>query len=110
MEFQLPTDEECQIVVKDSNGNALCTLDCLDVVIIRQQAIEEAEKLGLDDFWDLVLDKLASKFNLDIKHKSSALALYAQANDMLVDIKKKSYLLPSPLDSSDSPQDGDQDS
>ncbi len=109
MEFQLPTDEECEIVVK-SGDKVLGTVDCLDVVIIRQQAIEESEKLGLDDFWDLVLDKLASKFNLDIKHKSSALALYAQANDMLVDIKKKSYLSPNPLDSSDSPQDGDQDS
>ena len=108
-EFQLPTDEECEIVVKDGD-KVLGKVDCLDVVMIRQAAINESEKLGLDDFWDLVVDKLESKYGFGIKHKSVALALYAQANDMLVDIKKKSYPSLSPSDSTDSPQDGEQDS
>lgn len=105
-EFNLPSVEECEIQVKNE-GKVVGTLDCLEVVLIRNQAIEEAEKLGIDDFWDLVVDKLESKFNLGIKNKSVALALYAQANDMLVDIKKKSSPLPNLLDSTDSQEDGE---
>lgn len=109
-EFNLPSQEECEIVLKKNDGTVVGTLDCLDVVLIRNQAVEESDKLGMEDFWDLVLDKLEAKYHLGIKHKCVALALYATANDMLVELKKKSSQSQSQLDSTESLQDGELES
>lgn len=109
MEFELPTDEECEIkIVKE--GQLLGTVDCLDIVVMREKSVEEAKKLGVDDFWDIMLDKLESRYNLGIKHKATALALYSEANDMLVNIKKKSSPLLRQFDSMVSQMDGESES
>lgn len=104
--FELPTPEECEIkITKD--GNVVGTVDCVDIVAMREQAIQDAQKLNLDDFWDIMLDKLEAKYNLGITHKAIALALYSEANDMLVEIKKKSSPLLRQLGSLASQTDGE---
>lgn len=109
MEFELPTDEECEIKIVNK-GQVLGSVDCLDIVVMRERAFEEAQKLGLDDFWDIMLDKLEAKYNFGIKHKATALALYSEANDMLVNIKKKSSPLLRQLGSMVSQSDGESES
>lgn len=107
-EFVLPTAEECEIVVK-SGDKVLGIVDCLDIVIMRERAFDEADKLGVDDFWDIMLDKLESKYHFGITHKAVALALYSEANDMLINIKKKSSPLLKQFDSMVSRTDGEQE-
>lgn len=106
MEFELPTDEECEIKIVNK-GQLLGIVDCLDIVVMRERSLEEAKKLGLDDFWEIMLDKLEAKYGFGIKHKATALALYSEANDMLVSIKKKSSPLLKQLDSMDCPENGE---
>ena len=106
MDFNLPSVEDCEIRIKDDD-KVIGILDCLEVVLLRSRAIEKAEKLGLEDFWDCFLDDLEEKHKLGIKHKSIAVALYSQANEMLVEIKKKSSQLLKQLDSLDFPENGE---
>lgn len=106
MDFNLPSVEDCEIKIKDGD-KVLGVIDCLEVVLLRSRAIEKADKLGLEDFWNCFLDDLEEKYRLGIKNKSIAVALYSQANEMLVSIKKKSSQLLNQLDSMDFPEDGE---
>lgn len=106
MDFNLPSVEDCEIKIKDGD-KVLGVIDCLEVVLLRSRAIEKADKLGLEDFWNCFLDDLEEKYHLGIKNKSIAVALYSQANEMLVSIKKKSSQLLNQLDSMDFPEDGE---
>jgi hypothetical protein len=109
--FQLPTPEECELEITDpKDGKVICTVDCLDVVRLREQAIQDADKLGMDDFWEIMLDKFEAKYGLGITHKAILLALYSEANDMLMEIKKKSSPLLRQLDSMASQTDGESES
>ena len=107
-DFNLPSKEECEITLKDQ-GRVLGVVDCLEIVILRSKAIEKAEKLNVEDFWDCFLDDLEEKYHFGITNKSIAVALYSQANEMLVEIKKKSSPLLKQLDSLDYPENGEEE-
>lgn len=104
--FSLPTQEDCVIDVRTSEGTLLGSVDILDVVRMRQEAIEQSETLGTEDFWELMLDAFERKYSFGVKSKAVVMCLYSQANDMLIELKKKSTQLPKQLESSDSQEVG----
>ena len=106
-DFNLPTESDCVIDIKGQDGSLLGSVDVLDIVRMRQEAIEQSEKLGMDDFWELFLDALERKYAFGIKNKATVMILYSQANDMLTELKKKSTQSLKRSESSDSLEVGE---
>lgn len=106
-DFVLPSDDECVINILASDNTLVGSVDVLDVVRMRQEAIEQSEKLGVEDFWELMLDAMERKYGFGIKNKATLMVLYSNANDMLAELKKKSYQSRKPLDSTESQEVGE---
>lgn len=97
-DFSIPELDDSVINLRDNNNAIVGSIEAVDVVSLYQEAYDQAEKLSKDR-WELLIDLIYDKTKVQLGSKGAALSLFNLANEMLVDLKKKSSLLQRQLDS-----------
>lgn len=101
--FSLPDIEDSIIHIKNEKGEELASIDSVDVINLVAEAEMNSEKLAKDQ-WVIFQDLIYDRHKIELGSKGAAVALYQLAFDMLVELKKKSSLLPKQFDSTELPQ------